>query len=503
MQYRRRPSWTTQGHSRPLVPSARMLYTAVTRCLRTTVIFPRPVIQVLDDATTDLADQARRKLLGGVVSGMAHLHSQAPRPILHHDLKSHNVLVFDHFCSKITDFGLSVGGGLSTLSTTHASGGGTLSYQAPELYGGDDDDDDDDDDDGGGGARGAAVPDYTAACDVYSFGVVAFEVATHAVPWSGKTPNQVMTAVMRGRRPRMSSEQSASFAGELAARCWAQRPEARPTFAELLLLFNFGGGRLVQAEEAPEEETLPPSRMVEAEAAPMIQPDVKWEAIQPRHNCLAGLRQNEGVRACVVDIDGLVRSVQAKAQEVRSGFPPEAQPLATLMDDDELTAAIAYTHDWELPGGEKAGNLYYELNVALRARTPEARRATMRTWGEYVHYLLRGLAKLPSQAGVVQRGIPDLTVAAQYTLHRPIKWRAFTSSTTLEEAAAGFFEEGADGVIFRITVSSGKRITPLSFFPEEGEVLLWPGQRYTVTRAAYIENGRTYIELTEVTELVF
>ena len=120
-----------------------------------------------------------------------------------------------------------------------------------------------------------------------------------------------------------------------------------------------------------------------------------------------------------------------------------------------------------------------------------------------LHYLLRGLAKLPSHVGVVQRGIPDLTVAAQYTLHRPIKWRAFTSSTTLEEAAAGFFEEGADGVIFRITVSSGKRITPLSFFPEEGEVLLWPGQRYTVTRAAYIENGRTYIELTEVTELVF
>ena len=36
-----------------------------------------------------------------------------------------------------------------------------------------------------------------------------------------------------------------------------------------------------------------------------------------------------------------------------------------------------------------------------------------------------------------------------------------------------------------------------SLLPQEGEVLLWPGQRYVVTRAAYVEAGYTYIDLME------
>ena len=32
---------------------------------------------------------------------------------------------------------------------------------------------------------------------------------------------------------------------------------------------------------------------------------------------------------------------------------------------------------------------------------------------------------------------------------------------------------------------------------QEGEVLLWPGQKYVVTRAAYVEGGRTYIDMLE------
>ena len=158
-----------------------------------------------------------------------------------------------------------------------------------------------------------------------------------------------------------------------------------------------------------------------------------------------------------------------------------------------------------LQDNTKAGNLYFALNVALRAREPESRRAAMRTWGEYVHFLLRGLAKLPSYVGVVLRGIPNVSVAKEYKLHRPIKWNAFTSSTTSETVAATFFEEdGSDGIIFRITVSNGKRINPLSIFEREDEVLLWPGQEYTVTRAAFIEDGCAYIEMTEVdSRLVF
>ena len=269
-----------------------------------------------------------------------------------------------------------------------------------------------------------------------------------------------------------------SFVGRLATRCWAQRPDDRPSFAELLLEFSDGGARMVQEEDAQVVETQEEGAQEE-------------DASAPQQPYLVGLRQNEGVRECVLDIDGLVRDVQEKVCEVRSGPLTEALALANLLDDDELAAVIAYTHDWEQPRGAKAGNLFYELNNALRANNPEARP----TCGEFVHYLQRGLAKLPSYEGVVFRGIPDAAVADQYTLHRPTRWNAFTSSTTSEDTAAAFFDADSPGIIFRITIQRGKRITPLPFFLIEEELLLWPGQRYTAARAAYIENGRTYIDL--------
>ena len=205
---------------------------------------------VLDDAAIELPEAARRTLLRGIVSGMARLHSQQPHPILHHDLKSHNVLVFDDWCAKITDFGLSVGGGLSTLSiSAGGGGGGTCGYKAPELFGGaggdDDSSEDDEDEDGGAGGGGGSRVQYTSACDVYSSGLIAWELLTRAVPWAGKLDFDIINAVCRGRRPKMNEAQKGSFLGTLAARCWAQRPEQRPSFAELMPLFG-SAGRMVQ-----------------------------------------------------------------------------------------------------------------------------------------------------------------------------------------------------------------------------------------------------------------
>ena len=37
---------------------------------------------------------AQLALLTGIALGMAHLHAQQPKPILHHDLKAANVLVW-------------------------------------------------------------------------------------------------------------------------------------------------------------------------------------------------------------------------------------------------------------------------------------------------------------------------------------------------------------------------------------------------------------------------
>ena len=73
---------------------------------------------------------------------------------------------------------------------------------------------------------------------------------------------------------------------------------------------------------------------------------------------------------------------------------------------NEGLALVAYTHDVNNADGSKEGNVYFECNRMLRLRSMEQRAAMMRTWGAYVHYLLRGLGRLPNVVGDVFRGYP-------------------------------------------------------------------------------------------------
>ena len=71
---------------------------------------------------------------------------------------------------------------------------------------------------------------------------------------------------------------------------------------------------------------------------------------------------------------------------------------------NEGLALVAYTHDVNNVDGSKEGNVYFECNRMLRLRSMEQRAAMMRTWGAYVHYLLRALGRLPNVVGDVFRG---------------------------------------------------------------------------------------------------
>ena len=83
-----------------------------------------------------------------MAKGLAYCHAQTPRPLLHHDIKSANVLLVSsdehgnkRLTAKLSDFGLATNvSGASTLagtsqSKTHAAGG-TLAYRGPETFGG-------------------------------------------------------------------------------------------------------------------------------------------------------------------------------------------------------------------------------------------------------------------------------------------------------------------------------------------------------------------------------
>ena len=79
---------------------------------------------------------------------------------------------------------------------------------------------------------------------------------------------------------------------------------------------------------------------------------------------------------------------------------------------------------------------------------------------------------------------------------RPIQWGAFTSVTTSKDAAKAFAPDTR--VVFKINVTSGRDINPYSFFPQEGEILLSPNHRFTVSSAPYEEAGYTFIDMVQV-----
>lgn len=191
-------------------------------------------------------------------------------------------------------------------------------------------------------------------------------------------------------------------------------------------------------------------------------------------------------------------------------------------------APCRYTHD--LGTGQKDGNLFFELNKMLRLRDAPGRDALKATWGGYMFYFVKGLAQLPDFSGDCWRGYNHGTQAQilkEYKLGRPIQWGAFTSVTTSRAAAESFAPETR--VIFKIAVTSGEaafcfdlllRLSPglsllharasagrdinaYSFFPHEGEILLSPSARFTVSSAPRTEGGFLVIDLVQVAGATF
>ena len=58
-------------------------------------------------------------------------------------------------------------------------------------------------------------------------------------------------------------------------------------------------------------------------------------------------------------------------------------------------------------------------------------------------------------------------------------------------------------VIFKITVTSGRDINAYSFFPHEGEILLSPSARFTVSSAPRAEGDFLVIDLVQVAGKTF
>ncbi|KAG6904769.1 hypothetical protein DXG01_007307, partial [Tephrocybe rancida] len=104
-----------------------------------------------------------------VAEGLAYLHENG---IVHGDLKGPNILIDSTGRARLADFGLSVMSDPQILAWTSASSaaskGGSVRWQAPELFDFNED----------------KVVKNTPESDVYAWSCVAFEIFTNSVPFA-------------------------------------------------------------------------------------------------------------------------------------------------------------------------------------------------------------------------------------------------------------------------------------------------------------------------------
>ncbi|XP_070248856.1 receptor-interacting serine/threonine-protein kinase 2 [Myotis yumanensis] len=174
----------------------------------------------------EVAWPLRFRILHEIALGVNYLHNMNP-PLLHHDLKTQNILLDNEFHVKIADFGLSKWRMMSLSQSRNSKAapeGGTIIYMPPENY------------EPGQKARASVKH------DIYSYAVIMWEVLSRKQPFEDVTnPLQIMYSVSQGHRPDTSEESLPPGTPHRARMVslieggWAQNPDERPSFLKCLI----------------------------------------------------------------------------------------------------------------------------------------------------------------------------------------------------------------------------------------------------------------------------
>ncbi len=156
------------------------------------------------------------RLLRDVVDALAHAHGNG---VVHRDIKPDNVLLSDRH-AMVTDFGVAKAVSDATgreKLTTAGIALGTPAYMAPE--------------------QAAASPQIDHRADIYAVGALAYELLTGRPPFTGATPQVVLSAhVTEAPDPVTKHRQTVPVAlSNLVMKCLEKKPADRWQNAEDLL----------------------------------------------------------------------------------------------------------------------------------------------------------------------------------------------------------------------------------------------------------------------------
>lgn len=161
---------------------------------------------VLHKPKVRLSYELRLHLALQTAQGINFLHQSKP-PILHRDIKSHNILLDEKWTARISDFGITVHADSNSRTL------GTLYWTANEVLSGE---------------------RHTEKSDCYSFGIVLYELFHNKDPYPGLDTIVVASHVLRNNlRPQIDPQLPVEIS-ELMQQCWHPNPAERPTFKDIV-----------------------------------------------------------------------------------------------------------------------------------------------------------------------------------------------------------------------------------------------------------------------------
>ncbi|XP_035844998.1 probable receptor-like protein kinase At2g42960 isoform X1 [Helianthus annuus] len=179
-----------------------------------------------------LSWETRLNIAIGVAEALNYLHKECPRPVLHRDIKSSNILLSDEFEPQLSDFGLAIWGPTTSPFLSHGDVVGTFGYLAPEYF---------------------MYGKVSEKIDVYSFGVVLLELLTRKRPISSD-PVKGEDSLVMWAKPKLEKGDLASVLdvdldkevhkdqiarmAQAATLCLTRSARRRPTMSQVIRILR-------------------------------------------------------------------------------------------------------------------------------------------------------------------------------------------------------------------------------------------------------------------------